>query len=85
MIWEALALMWGNCDQNDAAECAMGIVSEILVYVLATSLQLRHNEHNGVSNHQRITCFLNRLFRGRSKKTSKLRVIEWLVGLTMGQ
>ena len=37
------------------------------------SLQWCHNEHNGVSNHQRLDCLLNRLFRRRSKKTSKLR------------
>ena len=35
-------------------------------------LQWRHNERDGVSNHQRLDCLLNRLFRCRSKKTSKL-------------
>ena len=34
----------------------------------------RHNERNGVSNHRRLDCLLNRLLRRRSKKTSKLRV-----------
>ena len=34
----------------------------------------RHNEHDDVSNHQPHDCLLNRLFRHRSKKTSKLRV-----------
>ena len=38
------------------------------------TLQWRHNEHNGVSNHQRLDCLLNRLFRRRLKKTLKLRV-----------
>ena len=37
-------------------------------------LQWRHNDHDGVSNHQSQGCLLNRLFRPRSKKTSKLRV-----------
>ena len=37
------------------------------------SLQWRHNEHNGVSNHQRLDSLLNHLFRRRSKKTSKPR------------
>ena len=37
-------------------------------------LQWRHNEHDGVSNHQPCDCLLNRLFGRRSKKTSKLRV-----------
>ena len=39
-----------------------------------TVLQWRHNEPNGVSNHQPHDCLLNRLFRRGSKKTWKLRV-----------
>ena len=46
------------------------------------SLQWRHNEHDGVSNHWRFHCLLNRLFRPRSKKTSKLRVAGLCEGLT---
>ena len=38
------------------------------------SLRWRHNEHDDVSNHLRLYCLLNRLFRCRSKKTPKLRV-----------
>ena len=38
------------------------------------SLQWRHNGPDGVSNHQPHACLLNRLFRRRSKKISKLRV-----------
>ena len=38
------------------------------------SLQWRHNEHDGVSSHQPHDCLLNRVFRHRSNKTSKLRV-----------
>ena len=37
------------------------------------SLQWHHNGGNGVSNHQPHDYLLNRLFRRRSKKTSKLR------------
>ena len=40
---------------------------------LRWSLQWRHNERDGVSNHRRFHL-LNRMFRGRSTKTSKLRV-----------
>ena len=36
--------------------------------------QWRHNEHDGVSNHQPHDGLFNRLFRRRSKKTSKLHV-----------
>ena len=39
-----------------------------------SSLHWRHNDHEGVSNHQPHGCLLNRLFRRRSKKTSRLRV-----------
>ena len=38
------------------------------------SLQWRHNEHDGVSNHQPHDCLINILFRRRSTKTSKLSV-----------
>ena len=38
------------------------------------TFQWRHNERDGVSNHQPHDCLLNRLFRHRSKETSKLRV-----------
>ena len=37
-------------------------------------LPWRHNERDSVSNHQPRDCLLNRLFRRRPKKTSKLRV-----------
>ena len=40
----------------------------------AGQLLWRCNGRNGVSNHQPHDCLLNRLFRHRSKKTSKLRV-----------
>ena len=38
------------------------------------TLQWRQNERDVVPNHQPYDCLLNRLFRPRSKKTSKLRV-----------
>ena len=44
------------------------------------SLQWRHNGCDGVSNHQPHDCLLNRLFRHRSKKISKLRVTVPLWG-----
>ena len=48
------------------------------------SLQWRHNDHDGVSNHQPHGCLPNRLFRHRSKKTSKLRVTGLCVGNSPG-
>ena len=43
-----------------------------------------HNGCDGVSNHQPHGCLLNRLFRCRSKKTSKLRVTVLCVGNSPG-
>ena len=40
----------------------------------AVSLQWRDDKRDGVSNHQPHDCLLNRLFRPRSNKASKLRV-----------
>ena len=48
-----------------------------LVYDI-TSLQWRHNERHGVSNHQRLDCLL--CFRCRLKKTSKFRVTGYCAG-----
>ena len=42
-----------------------------------SSLRWRHNDHDGVSNHQPHGCLLNRLFRRRSKKTSKIGTGEF--------
>ena len=47
-------------------------------------LRWRHNDHDSVSNHQPHDCLLNRLFRRRSKKTSKLRVTGLCVGNSPG-
>ena len=48
------------------------------------SLHWRHNDHDGVSNHQPHGCLLNRLFGRRSKKTSKLRVTGLCAGNSPG-
>ena len=47
-------------------------------------LRWHHNGLDGVSNHQPYDCLFNRLFRRRSKKTSKLRVIGLCVGNSPG-
>ena len=65
----------------------VGLVSIVLVYspmfmclLDQDSLRWRHNEHDSVSNHQHRDCFLHRLFRHRSKNTSKLRVTGLCAG-----
>ena len=54
------------------------------VYGFINALLWRHNEPDGVSNHQPHDCLLNRLFGHRSKKTSKLRVTGVCVGNSPG-
>ena len=49
-------------------------------YLTPWSLQWRHNGRDSVPNHQPHDCLLNRLFRRRSKKTSKLRVTGLCAG-----
>ena len=46
----------------------------------SNTLQWRHNDYDSVSNHQPHDCLLGRLFRHRSKKTSKLRVTGLCAG-----
>ena len=60
---------WANDNINQKTQ----VVSLKIDYF--NQLQWRHNGRDGVSNHQPHHCLLNCLFRGRSKKTSKLRVI----------
>ena len=52
-------------------------------YLMAT-LRWRHNGRDGVSNHQPHDCLLNRVFRHRSKKTSKLCVTGLCAGNSPG-
>ena len=51
-----------------------------LMVTVMRALQWRHNKRDGVSNLQCHDCKLKRLFRCRSKKTSKLRVTGFCAG-----
>ena len=62
---------WGGC----AITCAITVLR---------TLQWRHNELDGVSNHQPYHCLLSCLFGRRSKKTSKLRVTGLCAGNSPG-
>ena len=65
----------GQQHHTNSSNWCHPIVSYICLIPIKTwSLQWRHNERDGVSNHQPHDCLLNDLFRHRSKKTSKLRV-----------
>ena len=57
-----------------------GIGHGKLFLSLTLASQWRHNELDGVSSHLRLGCLLNRLFRHRSKKISKLRVTGLYAG-----
>ena len=58
-----------------------GVVTKMPYQV---TLQWRHNGRDTVSNHLPHDCLLNRLFRRRSKKTSKLRVTGLCAGNSPG-
>ena len=60
------------------------VVAVIYVSSCFIALGWRHNDHAGVSNHQPHGCLLNRLFRRKSKKTSKLRVTGLCAGNSPG-
>ena len=44
---------------------------------IKSSLQWRHNEHNGVSNHQPQDCLFNRLFERRSKQMDSQEIFSF--------
>ena len=60
--------------------CTLETIVKLSPCQTACASQWRHNEHDGVSNHQPHGCFLNRLSRRSWKKTSKLRVTGLCVG-----
>ena len=64
-------------------DLAENIVFQAFI-VLACPLHWRHNDHDGVSNHQPHGCLLNRLFRRISKKASKPRVTGLCAGKSQG-
>ena len=51
-----------------------------MIQYQSLALQWRHNERDGITNHQPHDCLLSCLFRRRSKKTSKLRATGLCVG-----
>ena len=65
------------CEQEYEFVCEWKKIYMSNKTMMAPSLQWRHNEGDGVSNHRRLDCLLKHLFRRRSKKTSKLRVAGW--------
>ena len=67
--------------------CHLGNLSALMGHCLLTHwspLQWRHNERDGVLDHQPHDCLLKRLIRRRSKKTSKPRVTGPCAGNSPG-
>ena len=62
---------WWKCNES---------ANKVSALLLFLPLQWRHNGRDGVSDHQPHDCLLNRLFRRRSKKTSKLRITGLCAG-----
>ena len=76
-VVESLVPQLGNvvtsfslCFCFDLHRWSLGM-DKLFHFLTVFTLQWRHNWHDGVSNHQPCHCLLNRLFRRRSKKTSK--------------
>ena len=67
-----------RCVHGRPVLCFVEVISNLPGW--STSLPWRHNEHHGVSNHQPRDCLLNRLFRHKWKKTSKLCVAGLCAG-----
>ena len=72
-----------SCDNSTDTNCVafcldlswdMNLSSHENTFRITVPLQWRHNERDGVANHQHHDSLLYRLFRRISKKTSKLRV-----------
>ena len=68
-----------SCKGRISTDRSRSLLAHIFV-----SLQWRHNACDGVSNHQPHDCLLKRLFKRRSKKTSKLRVTGLFAGIHWG-
>ena len=69
---------------RDGQSCGSDTQVNSLLWNDYSALQWRHNDHDGVSNHQPHGCLLNRSFGRRSKKTSKLRVTGLCAGNSPG-
>ena len=79
------------CVYRERKFCSMGLNINCKRYQHQVSFlqyfitsRWRHNGRDSVFKHQPHDCLLNRLFRRRSKKTSKLRITGLYVGNSPG-
>ena len=78
-------LIWLNnqnnhCNEENFTRFQSQAHEPLVKGILEITSQWRHNGRDSVSNHQLHDCLLNRLFRRRSKKTSKLSVTGLCAG-----
>ena len=78
MILDAMMLRWRL--SNYDVYCALNVCLIWSGVSKVGPIQWRHNGRDSISNHQPHHCLLNRSFRCRSKKTSKLRVTGLCAG-----
>ena len=76
--WSQIVIPHSRCCENPAS------AEDVAGFSRHLSLRWRHNGRDSVSNHQPRDCLLNRLFRRRSKKTSKLCVTGLCAGNSPG-
>ena len=77
--------LWHPCYNYKMERSVLVLHSTVCLPTCAFgSLRWRHNGHDIASNHQPHGCLLNRLFRRRSRKRSKLRVTGLCVGNSPG-
>ena len=74
----------GNVAVNLEARIFQTHIYRLISWVFPMTLHWHHNDHDGVSNRQPRGCLLNRLFKRRSKKASKLRVTGLCAGNSPG-
>ena len=85
-IWfyNFLVFPYARNDNIYKLHCQSLLHSTGVVSVCIMPLRWRHNGRDSLSNHHPHDCLLNRLFRRRSKKTSKLRVTGLCAGNSPG-
>ena len=72
--------LWGILPMSHSIHGHLDFRTVFVISVSRMSLEWRHNGRDSVSNHQPHDGLLNRSFRRRSKKTSKLRVTGLCAG-----
>ena len=77
---------WWNHNTASLQRCSdyTDIQKAIVCRNTTSTLQWHHYGRDSVSNHQPHDCLLNRLFRCRSRKTSRPRVTDLCAGISSG-